>query len=119
MDGNDLSTTLPGRRCLAQIPDAGTLPEQNWIPVLIRCRDLGEADLCRSFADFLTQHLRKTELGPEDADVMRAVILDSMARGGALILVDGLDEITNPQMRMMFARSWSALPPVTRTLRLQ
>ena len=87
-----------------QIPDAGTLPNQHWIPVLIRCRDLGEADLCRSFADFLTQHLRKSELRPEHADVMRAVILESIARGGALILVDGLDEITNPQIRMMFCQ---------------
>ena len=87
-----------------EIPDAGTLPEQSWIPLLIRCRDLGEADLCRSFTDFLTQHLRKTELAPEDADVMRAVILDSMARGEALLLVDGLDEITNPQVRMMFCQ---------------
>ena len=52
---------------VAAIPDIETLPQQNWIPVLIRCRDLGEADLCRSFTDFLAQHLRKSELQPEDA----------------------------------------------------
>lgn len=87
-----------------QIPDTQTLPDRRWIPVLIRCRDLGEADLCRSFTDFLSQHLRKTELLPYEADVMRAVILDSIAKGDALVLVDGLDEITNLQVRMMFCQ---------------
>jgi hypothetical protein len=87
-----------------QIPDTETLPEKHWIPVLIRCRDLGEDDLCHSFTDFLTQHLRKSELKPDEADVMRAVILDSIARGEALLLVDGLDEITNPNVRMMFCQ---------------
>src|ERR1017187_6415457 len=87
-----------------QIPDTETLPAREWIAVLIRCRDLGVADLCRSFVDFLTQHLRKTELLPEEADVMRAVILDRIARGEALLLVDGLDEIADPQVRMMFCQ---------------
>ncbi len=56
-----------------QLPDTHTLPDSPWIPVLIRCRDLGEADLCRSFNDFLTQHLQKTDLQPLEAEVMRAV----------------------------------------------
>jgi hypothetical protein len=86
------------------IPDTQTLPSHPWIPVLIRCRDLGEEDLCRCFTDFLTQHLNKTELLPEEANVMRAVILDRVAKGEALLLVDGLDEITNPQVRMMFCQ---------------
>jgi HEAT repeat protein len=93
-----------GDSAFNQIPDAQTLPDRHWIPVLIRCRDLGDADLCRCFADFLTQHLHKSELLPEEADVMRAVILDCIARGEALLLVDGLDEITNPHVRMMFCQ---------------
>jgi hypothetical protein len=87
-----------------QIPDAVTLPDKHWIPVLIRCRELGEADLCRCFRDFLSQHLQKSELLPEEADVMRAVILESVAKGEALLLVDGLDEITSPKVRMMFCQ---------------
>ena len=93
-----------GDAAFSQIPDTQTLPSQPWIPVLIRCRDLGEADLCRSFTDFLTQHLNKTELLPEEADVMRAVILDRIAKGEVLLLIDGLDEITNPYVRMMFCQ---------------
>ena len=93
-----------GDDAFSQIPDTQTLPSQPWIPVLIRCRDLGEVDLCSCFTDFLTQHLNKTELLPEEADVMRAVILDRIAKGEALLLVDGLDEITNPYVRMMFCQ---------------
>jgi HEAT repeat protein len=87
-----------------ELPDTGTLPDRNWIPVLIRCRDLGEADLCRCFTDFLAQHLHKTELLPDEAEIMRAVVLESVAKGEALLLVDGLDEITNPRVRVMFCQ---------------
>ena len=93
-----------GDDAFSHIPDTQTLPSQPWIPVLIRCRDLGEADLCRCFTDFLTQHLNKTELLPEEANAMRAVLLDRIANGKALLLVDGLDEITNPQVRIMFCQ---------------
>ena len=93
-----------GDPTFAEVPDTHTLPAKPWIPVLIRCRDLGEADLCRSFVEFLTQHLNKSELLPDEAEVMRAVILDRVARGEALLLVDGLDEITNPRVRMMFCQ---------------
>ena len=93
-----------GDAAFKQVPDTQTLPAKPWIPVLIRCRDLGKDDLCRCFKDFLTQHLNKTELLPEEADVMRAVILDRLAKGEALLLVDGLDEITDPQVRMMFCQ---------------
>ncbi|MCP4256311.1 MAG: NACHT domain-containing protein, partial [Planctomycetes bacterium] len=93
-----------GDEAFSQIPDTQSLPDRSWIPILIRCRDLGEADLCRSFTDFLTQHLYKTELLPKDAEVMRAITLDRIAKGEALLLVDGLDEITNPHVRMMFCQ---------------
>jgi HEAT repeat protein len=88
----------------SQIPDTQTLPSQPWIPVLTRCRDLGEVDLCCCFTDFLSQHLYKTELLPEEAEVVRAVILDRIAKGEALLLVDGLDEITNPYVRILFCQ---------------
>ena len=87
-----------------QMPDTDTLPDCDWIPVLIRCRDLGEQDLCRSFTDFLAQHLYKTELLPDEAKIMQSVILDGIATGKVLLLVDGLDEITNPAVRVQFCQ---------------
>ena len=35
-----------------QLPDTKTLPGTSWMPVLIRCRDLGEADQCRTSLSF-------------------------------------------------------------------
>ncbi|MFN9643710.1 MAG: SUMF1/EgtB/PvdO family nonheme iron enzyme [Cyanobacteriota bacterium] len=87
-----------------QIPDVQTLPCRDWIPVLIRCRDIGAADLCRSFSEVLSMHLSKTELRPEDAKVMHAVILDRIGKGEVLLLVDGLDEITDQEVRVKFCR---------------
>lgn len=88
----------------SQLPDVETLPEQHWIPVLIRCRDLGEADLCRCFSDFLSQHFLKTTLLPEEARVMQALILEKIANNQVLLMVDGLDEITNPKVRVSFCQ---------------
>jgi formylglycine-generating enzyme required for sulfatase activity len=87
-----------------QIPDAPTLPARPWIPVLIRCRDLGPADLSRAFTDVLWMHLAKTELQPEEAKIMNTVILDRIAKGEILLLVDGLDEITDRQVRTKFCQ---------------
>jgi formylglycine-generating enzyme required for sulfatase activity len=87
-----------------QIPDAQTLPTRPWIPVLIRCRDLGLADLCRAFTDVLWMHLTKTELQPEEAKIMNSVILDRIAKGEILLLVDGLDEITDQRVRTLFCQ---------------
>jgi formylglycine-generating enzyme required for sulfatase activity len=87
-----------------QLPDVQTLPEQNWIPVLIRCREIGEDDLCRSFKDVLKMHLDKSELQPQEAQVMFAVILDRLAKGEVLLLVDGLDEISNLRVRQAFCQ---------------
>jgi len=84
-----------------QLPDVQTLPHEAWIPVLVRCRDLGEQDLSRSFADMVIQHFRKSELEPDDASVMTAVVMDRLAKGEALILVDGLDEIASSRVRTL------------------
>ncbi len=103
-----LATALLIRRsndpAFADLPDTKTLPSKNWIPVLIRCRDIGEADLCRSFTDFLVEHIKKSELLPGEAKVVTAVILDRIARGEAALLIDGLDEITNTSIRVKFCQ---------------
>ncbi len=87
-----------------QLPDVETLPDMPWIPVLIRCRDLSEAALGRCFSDLLGQHLKRTDMLPEDAQLMQAVILDRIAKGQVLLLVDGLDEVTHPQVRVLLCQ---------------
>ncbi|MBK7071336.1 MAG: NACHT domain-containing protein [Myxococcales bacterium] len=86
------------------LPDVEGLPSVEWLPVLIRCRDLGDADLCRSFQDFLAQHLRKSELFPDEADIMLSLVMERLATGKALLLIDGLDEISNSSVRVQFCQ---------------
>jgi formylglycine-generating enzyme required for sulfatase activity len=49
-------------------------------------------------------HLNKTELQPTEAQAMKAVILDRLAKGEILLLVDGLDEISDRSVRQMFCQ---------------
>lgn len=91
-------------KSFSKVPDTSSLPVKTLLPILIRCRDLGEQDLCRSFDDFLLQHLKKTELRPEQAAVMKAVILERMANGHSLLLIDGLDEIADVRVRIQFCQ---------------
>ena len=95
---------LTGEDSFLKLPDIDTLPAKSLLPILIRCRDLGEQDLARCFDDFLCQHLKKTELLPEQAEVMKALILERMVDGTALLLIDGLDEISNVRVRTMFCQ---------------
>ena len=93
-----------GDPAVQQLPDMATLPDQQWIPVLIRCRDLGESDLCRSFLDFLGQHLLKSSLHPDKAKIMHALILERIVHNQVLLMIDGLDEISNAQVRVRFCQ---------------
>ena len=88
-----------------EIPDAHTLPADASIPVLIRCRDIGRDDLERSFSDVLEVHLKKMGLSADqDAKIMLSVILDRISTGEILLLIDGLDEITDRKARVMFTQ---------------
>ncbi|MGH8887002.1 MAG: SIR2 family protein [Egibacteraceae bacterium] len=89
---------------LAELPDWETLPDQDWLPVLVRCRDLGPGEISGSVGDALGCSLRKLELPPHDCDAVLAMLRRRLAAGTALVLVDGLDEITDPTLRTRFCR---------------
>ncbi|MGH8901293.1 MAG: HEAT repeat domain-containing protein [Egibacteraceae bacterium] len=89
---------------LAELPDADTLPDQDWLPVLVRCRDLGDEQVTGSVDDALHRSLRKLELTSDECDAVLAMLRRRLAAGTALVLVDGLDEITDPTLRTRFCR---------------
>lgn len=84
------------------LPDTASLPEQNWLPVLIRCRDLPPK--CDTLDKMLRYSLQKTQLDETQCDSLRNMLRNKLKRGEALLLVDGLDEITDPSARMSFAK---------------
>jgi NACHT domain/Calcineurin-like phosphoesterase len=87
----------------ALLPDAQTLPEINWIPILIRCRELDKKTLGQSFLeDLLRQTLPKLELSASYVEELIGLLRDCLETGAAIILIDGLDEITDPSQRIAF-----------------
>jgi HEAT repeat protein len=86
------------------LPGVETLPKEDWLPIFVRCRELGRDQLSGALDDMLQHILRRAELGPAEVDAMRAVISRRLDDGTALLLIDGLDEITDPAIRAGFCR---------------
>lgn len=104
------------------LPDIASLPARDWLPILIRCRDLPPEAVT---LDAMLQHtLRKSELAQEQCEALRQLLRGKLECGEALLLVDGLDEITNPGARARFAEQIEAihrafpLAPVVATSRI-
>ncbi len=86
------------------IPDVVTLPDSDWLPILVRCRDLDAASLSGAFDDVFRQTFRKSEMSEAETEALQAVLREMFAEGDALLLVDGLDEIATPAERASFCR---------------
>jgi hypothetical protein len=86
----------PARR--AEVPD--DLPQRDWFPLFLRCREL--RDLARgSFAE-LVHALSEREGVRTHAPAFREHVDQALLAGRVLLLVDGLDEISNAGDRAAF-----------------
>lgn len=83
------------------LPDIASLPNAQWLPILIRCRDLPSVEI--TLDAILLQSLRKSELPADQCEPLRRLLRNKLEHGDAMLLVDGLDEITDPGARMRFA----------------
>jgi hypothetical protein len=86
------------------LPDVGTLPDEDWLPVLIRCRDLDQTCIQGSLDVILRHTLGKAGMSEDEADALREALRDELDAGRALLLVDGLDEIVDPRARAAFCQ---------------
>lgn len=87
-----------------ELPDVSTLPDEDLLPVIVRCRDLDREALDGTLADVLRHVLRKQEISPAECDALFAHLRRQLEAGTALLLLDGLDEITDPALRIRFSR---------------
>lgn len=88
-----------------ELPDVKTLPDEDWLPIVVRCRDLGQSCLKGSVSDDVFRHtFRKEEMSEEEAVALRDVLKDKLKQGQALLMVDGLDEIKDPALRARFCQ---------------
>ena len=83
------------------LPDIASLPQTDWLPILIRCRDLPPEAV--TLDTMLLHSLRKSELAEEQCEPLRQLLRGKLERGEAMLLIDGLDEITDPGARARFA----------------
>jgi HEAT repeat protein/GTPase SAR1 family protein len=87
----------------AQLPDVKTLPDRDWLPILIRCRELDQDSLRGDLEDMLRQTLKKAEL-IDDTKVLLVALKQQLKEGNTLLLIDGLDEIADPTVRIRFCQ---------------
>jgi HEAT repeat protein len=86
------------------LPAVHTLPDENWLPVLIRCRDLGPEQLSGTLEDMVTLMLRRSELAAAEVNILKEVVAQRLDSGTALLLIDGLDEISDSAARARFCQ---------------
>jgi NACHT domain len=108
----------------SSLPDVATLPDRDWLPIIVRCRDLDERSVSGTLEDVLGHTLRKAELTEEQSRALKSVIKQRLENGTGLLLIDGLDEIADAPTRARFAqqieRIASAYPtaPIIATSRI-
>jgi hypothetical protein len=76
------------------------LPARDWLPVVIRCRQLGDL-VTESIQAILDEVPIRAEMA-DDAEVFRNILKQRLLNGQILLLIDGLDEISNPRERVAF-----------------
>nr|VFK30789.1 MAG: HEAT repeat-containing protein [Candidatus Kentron sp. MB]VFK34515.1 MAG: HEAT repeat-containing protein [Candidatus Kentron sp. MB]VFK76795.1 MAG: HEAT repeat-containing protein [Candidatus Kentron sp. MB] len=90
----------------ADLPDVASLPRPQgapgWLPILVRCRALPpDTDTLDAM---LLHTLRKGLLPEADCAPLVELLRIKLEKGVALLLVDGLDEITDPAARARFSQ---------------
>ena len=91
-----LAYAFPERR--QKVEDG--LPNKNWFPVYIRCRDLGE-DVNKSILEIIEKTIYRAEIS-QYKDSFCSLIENTLQSGHLLLLIDGLDEISQEKSRICF-----------------
>nr|VFJ49102.1 MAG: PBS lyase HEAT-like repeat-containing protein [Candidatus Kentron sp. DK] len=85
----------------ADFPDIESLPDGDLLPILVRCRDLPPDT--HTLEAMLLETLKKSQLPEAECAELGELLRTRLAKGEALLLVDGLDEITEPGARARFS----------------
>ncbi|HEV7646118.1 MAG TPA: HEAT repeat domain-containing protein [Pyrinomonadaceae bacterium] len=88
----------------SDLPDISSLPDENWLPIIIRCRDLDPFNTNDSLEDILSNTLRKTEFSLSESHILVEVLRERLLNGDAILMFDGLDEIADAGLRTRFCQ---------------
>jgi hypothetical protein len=81
---------------------ADDLPEHDWLPLILRCRELRDR-AHRPILELLDDIPRHAGMNAEECAAFRDFTHSSLRSGMILLLVDGLDEISDEGARQTFA----------------
>ena len=87
-----------------QLPDIADLPDEDWLPILVQCRDFEKPRSAQSIEQILDRHLRKLGIAGTEAGPLNNRLLGRLSEGRAVLLIDGLDEIPGSATRASFCR---------------
>ena len=76
------------------------LPKTNFFPIFIRCRELGDK-VTESVTDIIRNIPNRAEIKSHSQSFNR-LVSKSLQEGNTLLLIDGLDEITEEKFRILF-----------------
>lgn len=107
-----LAYAYPERR--TKVDDG--LPDCNWFPVYIRCRDLGD-DAAKSIWEIIGTIVHRAEI-TKHKHSFEALVEDTLQDGRVLLLIDGLDEISNEKYRICFVNQLRTFVATYPTVRL-
>lgn len=88
----------PERLALSQ----DDLPANDWLPLILRCRELRER-AHRPIRELLNDLSQHAAMSTEEESTFRILMDEAMQAGRVLLLVDGLDEISETSARIAFA----------------
>jgi hypothetical protein len=76
------------------------LPKEKWFPIFIRCRELGEK-VASSITEIIHNIPNRAEIN-DCSETFVNIVSNSLQKGTALLLIDGLDEISDDRNRISF-----------------
>jgi hypothetical protein len=80
------------------------LPDRDWLPLYLRCRDLRDRAQ-RPILELLYGISAFANMDDLQSTNFRLVVSEALRTGKALLLIDGLDEISDEGMRRTFAQN--------------
>jgi energy-coupling factor transporter ATP-binding protein EcfA2 len=86
------------------VVDTQPLPVQNWLPVMILCRDLAGEPLPTQLAELLRGRLTLWQFSDATITSLVPHFERLLEQGRVILLVDGLDEIPNSEQRIEFCK---------------
>jgi hypothetical protein len=95
-----MAYSSPERR--AEVTD--DLPDRDWLPLYLRCRDLRDR-AHRPIVELIQQIGASANMDPAQAASFWGTVGEVLRAGKTLLLVDGLDEITEEGSRRAFAHN--------------